>query len=64
MKYETITDFIIAAKAGKFTGRVIVDNDQVTAYEGDEIVCDFEDCGPDGALIEVMAALGVKAERP
>jgi hypothetical protein len=64
MKYETISEFVTAAKEGHFTGRVIVDNDQVYAYEGDEEVCDFEDCGPEGALIEVLTALGVKAERP
>lgn len=64
MKYETTEAFVKAVQAGVFTGRVIVDNDCVNAYEGDEEVCDFEDAGPEGALVDVLEALGTKAERP
>lgn len=64
MKYETTKAFVKAVQAGGFAGSVIVDNDCVNAYEGDEEVCDFEDNGPEGALIDVLSALGVSAERP
>jgi hypothetical protein len=63
MKYETTSDFVKAVQTGAFTGRVIVDNDCVNAFEGDEEVCDFEGSGPEGALIDVLAALGANAER-
>lgn len=72
MKYETTKDFIDAVTSGEFVGRVVVDNDQVYAYSAPdnddeyngEKVFDFEDCGPEGALIDVLTALGVPAERP
>lgn len=64
MKYETTDEFVKAVQAGEFTGRVIVDNDCVNAYQDDEEVCDFEDSGPEGALIDVLASLGANAERP
>ena len=64
MKYETIAAFVEAVKEGSFVGTVTVDNDQVYAYDGEDEVCDFEDAGPEGALIGVLAAMGVSAERP
>lgn len=64
MKYQTTDEFVKAVKDGKFSGKVVVDNDCVNAYEGGEEVFDFEDAGPEGVLIDVLTALGVNAERP
>ena len=64
MKYKSIAEFLQSVKAGNFTGEVIVDNDCVYAYVGDDRVFDFEDHGPEGALVEVLLALGIFAVRP
>ena len=64
MKYKTTAAFIKAIRSGKFSGNVVVDNDCVNAYDGDEMVCDFEDAAPECVLIAVLEAFGVKAERP
>lgn len=61
-KYETIAEFLDAAKSGEFTGRVIIDNDCVSAYQDDEKVFDFEGDGPDSALFSILKHLGINAE--
>ena len=63
-KYETTKAFLAAVQAGEFTGQVIVDNDCVDAYQGDEKVCNFGDDVPENVLISMLEALGVEAERP
>lgn len=63
-KYKSVAEFVKAAQGGKFKGVVIVDNDCVNAYVGDDEVFDFDDAGPEGALIDVLEAIGAKAERP
>lgn len=58
-------EFIALAKSGKMGDAVvIVDNDCVDAYIGDDKVCDFHGDAPRRALIDVLAALGVSAEYP
>ena len=63
-KYKTVRAFVNAAQSGEFKGVVIVDNDCVYAYVGDEEVFDFNDANPEEVLIDVLEALGVNAERP
>ena len=63
-KYKSAAEFVRAAQSVKFKGVVIVDNDCVTAYVGDDTVFDFDESGPECALIDVLEAIGAKAERP
>ncbi len=63
MKYETLADFVSAHQSGEFDGIVMVDNDQVFAAQADEIVFDFNSCGPESALIAVLRHFGFEAER-
>lgn len=58
-------EFVALAKSGKMNDAiVIVDNDSVDAYIGNDRVCNFHDEGPQRALIDVLVALGVNAELP
>jgi len=64
-EFYSTDEFIEAAVNGELADvSVVVDNDNVSAYRGDEQVCDFNDAGPQQALLEVLTALGVKAEYP
>lgn len=64
-EFYSTDDFVEAAVNGELADvSVLVDNDNVSAYRGDEMVCDFNDAGPQQALLEVLTALGVKAEYP
>ncbi len=61
-KYQSTGEFVKAALAGKFKGVVIVDNDCVTAHVDEEEVFNFGDQGPEGALVDVLEAIGAKAD--
>ena len=70
MKYANLAELVEAAKKGEYTDAVIVDNDCVYAYkwpvnddENEEKVYGFQEMGPEGALIEALKLLGLKAER-
>lgn len=60
--YQSAAEFVKDVQDGKFKGEVIVDNDCVHAYSGEDMVFDFNDDGPEGALIAVLKALGVNAQ--
>lgn len=67
MKYQTLEELAAAAKSGEFTGHVIVDNDCVSARQpiGDddsEEVFAFGGEGPAGALIDILASMGIRAD--
>ena len=62
MKYQTTKDFINAAILGDFKGKVVIDNDNVTAREDGEVVCNFGGGGPEVALSYVLDALRIKNE--
>ena len=71
MIYNTLEDFISAAKDGKLDGvTVTVDNDSVYAYRYDEEeddcvrLYDFHGFGPREVLIGVLQSMGLKAELP
>ncbi len=72
MKYKTIQEFLEAAKSGELAGvTVTVDNDSIYAYKysdtddgDDEKVFDFNDAGPQQALVELLQAIGIEAEYP
>ena len=55
-------DFIKMVVAGEFKGRIIIDNDSVSAYEHGEKVCDFDGDNPDHVLLRLLKAFGVKVE--
>lgn len=61
MPYKTIKAFVRDAKDGLFNGQVIVGDDFVTAYVGEEQVFNFDGKWPEEVLIEVLMALDVKA---
>lgn len=61
-KYASVEELAAAAKAGEFTGNVIVDNDCVDAYQDGENVFDFDGEDPGGALIKILEQMGIKAD--
>lgn len=59
----TTAEFVKMVQAGEFKGRVVIDNDQVYAYDEDgNEVHDFDDRGPGGALFAVLNAIGANPE--
>lgn len=62
MKYKSFAELVAASKSGEFTGHVIIDNDCVNAYQGDDLVFDFNDSGAECALFEALTELGLSPE--
>ena len=62
MRYKTLKALAAAAAKKQFTGVVMVDNDQVLAYQDEQLVYDFAGLGPRQALHAALAVLGIAAE--
>ena len=58
-KYITTKSFLKAVHSGEFKGRVVIDNDSVNAFVGDDDVFDFQGCGLEMALFVLLTAIGV-----
>jgi hypothetical protein len=55
-------EFIDRLSDPTFKPKIIVDNDCIEAYYRGKLVFDFEGEGPQGALVNVLKALGAKVD--
>jgi hypothetical protein len=74
MDILTSEDFVSAVVDGRLDCRVVIDNDCVHAFQQDIdgkeeeygenwiLIFDFDGKGPQGVLLDLFVALGVKAE--
>lgn len=60
--YQSTEEFIEAFNGGTFNGEVVIENDKVTAYRDGEEVFDFGRKNPEGALFDILEALGINVK--
>lgn len=65
MKYKSLESFMQAKEKGKFDGVVVVDNDNVKAYDKKlNCVYDFGEAGPESVLVSILRRIGFNVEVP
>jgi len=53
---KTLKALLKAKEEGKFTGKIVIDNDEVLAVQGDDVFARLD--GPDQLIFEALKLLG------